>query len=323
MRITVIFILACIGTLSNSAAQKFSGTLQMHLTEFNSRQLQALFPELSNQNTHRRHGLEILAIPQKNLEAQAQRIAVQPVKSAIKMQFAGDWFRADMPQLGSGISMIQNLQSRKLWNVDWKKQIYTEIDLQKIAEMQRGLREHYQKPADPFAYLKDLPPEKRAEILRKLPPETRQRMKENRGPFPLPRSPQEKTKMIVRRTGKKAKINGYQCEEYILENHGVLRSVWLTPAPAGLLQALKSLSRNYDRFGSGSTMRDIWQFAPAKMPVLIREFSFTPNGEVSLIITRMSRLTEKTLPAEIFKIPSSFKKASMMEILDMGQSRRF
>ncbi|MCA9735040.1 MAG: DUF4412 domain-containing protein [Deferribacteres bacterium] len=295
--------------------QNFSGTIEMEMTEYDSEQLFALFPELNDAFEPARKAEDILTPTTMSLLIRAQSVGLEPQESMMKMQFADNWFRIDFPQNEIMMSMIQNLETKMMYNVQWQKELYTEINLSKVADMQKGLREHYQKPSNPLAYLDSLPPDQRAEILRQLPPETLKKLKENRGPFTEPQKPSDNTQKVIK-TGRKEKISGYACEEYRIEKSDQVLSVWVTPAPQGLLKALKNMTQNFEEFGDDDAMNDIWQVAPDHMPVLTKEFDFALPGEPSLIITQMTKLQEAPIPSQVFVIPSHFKKTSMLDMLD-------
>ncbi len=320
----MLYSLIFLGCSHGLPAQDFSGIIEMRLTEFDSQQLKQIYPELNTDQILPHRAIQILSHSNRELFSRAEKAGLKPQYSHIKMRFAKNWFRADIPQKGLNLSMIQNLQTNKIINVHWAKSLYTEIDLVKIAEMKRGLREYYKNPPDPLAYLEKLSPGQRSEILQKLPPETIKRLKENRGPFPLPQKPDAKEFQKVIKTGRTARISGFSCIEYRIEKPGKMLSVWVASAPAGLLQALKSMSRNFSRIGEDQAIHEIWKVTPGHMPVLTRELTFAATGELMLVITQMTSLKKQPVSAKVFQVPPHFKKASMMELLDLGRgSGRF
>ncbi|KAA3616457.1 MAG: DUF4412 domain-containing protein [Calditrichaeota bacterium] len=302
-------------------AQNFSGILEMKMTEYDAEKLYTLFPELKKWGGGSKSADKILAFSSRELRERAEKLGQIPEQSTIKMQFAENMFRVDFPQMGTDISMIQNLSTNKMYNVQWEKQLYTEIDLGRVAQMQKGVRNHYQNPPNPFAYLDTLPPEKRAELLQKLPPETLKKLKENRGPFPLPQTPATKRPHKIIKTGRKAKVHGYTCEEYRINRIDQSLSVWVAPAPAGLLRALKNMSQNFEQFGGDDGMNGIWEVAPNHMPVLAKEFQLQKGLNPHLVITQMMALKQQPIPVKNFKIPAHFKKATMLEMMNLGRGK--
>lgn len=242
----------------------------------------------------------ILDIPESKLKeaAVAEGREVKYEKTTIYMD--GENFAVDTESEDGGKqTMISDTKTGRLYSIVW--------DEKKVFEMKP--EDMQQMRAKTMAATQDM--------LSKLPPEMRAQVEAQ-----MANSKNDSAmKADVRPTGKKMKINGFNCEEYRVEQNEEVFSIWATADTSGIVKEVDRVSRKIrDLFQSDDDEEiDEWQLVPGKIPVKVRKFSTSGmTGEPVLVIQTITKIESKKPSADKFKIPGEkegFTKGSMMEMM--------
>jgi hypothetical protein len=223
------------------------------------------------------------------------------------LYIAEDKFRLDAvaPMMGKA-SYLARLDEGKMYAILWDKKQYMEMSFEEIEQMQQKAAQMRQN------MLNNLPPEARAQ-LEKLPPELRAQMESQMG------AEKEGKPIQVKKTGRVQTINGFRCEEYLVEGES-REQVWATqkyPALRTSFEAMLTKLPNFDKSNRDAEKADIWQEIPEAWPVVMKTFRFNPMRRrgASLDIQEMVSMEEKPVPDDTFHRPEGFTKVTMQEMM--------
>lgn len=112
-------------------------------------------------------------------------------------------------------------------------------------------------------------------------------------------------KPVIRKSGKKKKILGYSCEQYIVKHPGELTEIWGTKALTGLLKAMTSVL--------GATQPEAgesWSDELTKIGVYPLVASTKIDGK-TVESQEVTRIERRTLARDLFELPQGYKRAKV------------
>ncbi len=117
-------------------------------------------------------------------------------------------------------------------------------------------------------------------------------------PLPVGVKPIEITPPKVTATGKKEKVDGYECEIYTLESMGTVVKMWMTKDYPNL-EKLKKQLEPLQKMGTPGAPK------PPEIPGMMIK---SENEQAGLkFTTRLVSLEEKPVSEETFKVPADYK----------------
>ena len=217
-------------------------------------------------------------------------------------------FRMDTtaPMMGK-VSYLVRLDERKMYNVMWDRKQYMELSFEELEQMRQKTQHTMQNMLD------NLPPEARAQ-LEKLPPELRAQMEGQMNPKPEQKSVQ------VKKTGRVQDINGFRCEEYLVDGGETRRQIWASqkyPELRKTFEAMMTKMPSFDKSEEESDEMQLWKQIPNAWPVVTKEFEFNPRRHRSagFTVDEITSMEQKGLPKDTFALPAEFTKVTMQDMM--------
>ena len=299
MAFTAILIGLC---LSNADAKGYMG--QQRTIEFSTDDLIAILDdqEISSPEDMAK---PLFNTSVKALLEKAQNKGVSPeiTKSTIYISDKKLRFDTDAPQ--GKMSQLMRLDEGKMYNIMWFKKQYMEMSIEDIRQMQAKAKDAMKQMGGMEG------------ILDKLPPEARAKMEERMGGKA---GGEGKSAARLQKTGQKKTINGFPCEEYLIDDKSERKQAWVSHKYPALRKAFDAMLTEFPSFDS-SDKKDkkeakIWKQIPDAWPVVMKEFEFNAfRGRASLEIQEMVSIEEKALSPDIFRVPKDFTRATMRDMM--------
>ncbi|MFQ5864562.1 MAG: DUF4412 domain-containing protein [bacterium] len=202
--------------------------------------------------------------------------------------FKQNMMRVDQPQENN--TTIIRLDKELLWDIDHDNKTYTEVSFQQMREglqsAQKAMRE----------------------AMKNMTPEQRQMM-EKMG-MKMPGMPAQK-QYKLKKTGKKDKINGYHCEQYLLikGDESETEELWFTTDLGGFQNISKMMAKMYEGLSGGMT-DGLDKLAKVQgIPVKTVE----RDGD-EIEVTEVTKVNRTDVNKTRFKAPANYKKREMAEM---------
>jgi len=298
MRFAIV-ILALLSGLAFSTAWAAGYEVNQRTVEFSHDALNSLvdLQTLSAQNQS-----EILeklfSLSMEELIQKTNAKAIQADMTENRFFISGKNMRVDSTSAPEETTMIMLPDEGKVYNVFWQDKQYVELSIESIKQMQRQANEALKKVPN------------MEQLLEKMPPEARAQMRANLGL----RTTQE-AKVEVAKTGRKATVNGFECEEYRARMGTDAAQLFISNGYLELRASFDSFMNEFptlEELRGRSTLEKVLNKIPDGWPVLIKEFKFDPfSMQPSLNVTEILKVTEKTLPADLFQVPAGFTQKAM------------
>lgn len=129
------------------------------------------------------------------------------------------------------------------------------------------------------------------------------------GPEDVPIPGGKEDKPVVRKTGRTRKLLGYPCEQYFVRRSDAETEIWGTKKLGGLVKSLAA-ALGQEQIGKGGE----WTDELTKIGVFPLSASTRIGGEI-VESQEVTRIEKRTLPPELFAVPSGYKKQSVGEML--------
>ena len=230
---------------------------------------------------------------------------MEPEVEESTLYFSGKKVRIDTGSETDKSSFIMRMDERKIYQIMWEQKKYMVMSMDEIAEMQKQAQ----------AALKNLGGME--DMLDKLPPEARAQLQASLGKTAVKSEPPK-----VSVTGRTAKLNGFDCEEYMVKAGSSQSQYWVSkkyPALQKAYQIMINEMPDFEGSGEGVNEKEVWRQIPDGWPVVSKEFEFdmmSMGG--SLYIDEMLSLEEKAVAPGTFDIPENFDQITMQEMMQGG-----
>ena len=211
-------------------------------------------------------------------------------------------FRFDTQDEGEKITMIMDLETNKMYTVNWVKKEYMEIDIEKMNKMREQMQS---KMAEQMQGM--------GTYLDKLPPETRKKIEAmQKGQMPGMDSGEAK----VSATGKSKTINGFKCKEYIVRKDNQTEQIWASTQYPELMKMFKEMESS---MGEKESLKStIWEKI-AGWPVQQTEVEMNMmRGQGRVNYDEVYSIEKVTHAPGTFSPPAGFKKTTMEEKMREG-----
>jgi hypothetical protein len=235
----------------------------------------------------------ILSLPTEKLRAAAlsEGREVREEKTTIYIDGGNIAVESLSDEMGR-TTMVSDTKTGVLYYVIWSQK--------KVFEMKPGDMEKMREKA-----LEGLPPDMRAQARAEM-----EREKEKRP-----------NQYDARPTGKKMKLYGFDCEQYLVNTDEEMLSIWATKDRSGIVGEVNRASARFDELfqTEGDDDVDEWELVPGQIPVEVRTYAGAMMmDEPTLTIQAITSIQKKKPSADKFNVPGEkegFTKGSMMEIM--------
>jgi len=243
------------------------------------------------------------------LKAKAKEIAEEPETDKFTLYIQGQMLRMDSPDAISGFTVIIRKDLGMMYFINRAKNTVVEMSMAEMKKMAEGAQqmasEMQKNMPDMEAMLKNLPPEKRAEIEKALKAQGQQ----------MPSSGGEKSKPSLTSTGRTKTINQFACAEYRATQDDETTAIWASSANPRMAKLFHEFSKEFkNSLGVKGEDSPEELLPPDKFPVLTLTYSGT-----ELSTTEITSVKETSIPLatfEEFKNPK-LKKGTMMDMMNM------
>jgi len=241
----------------------------------------------------------VFGISVNELLKKARGIGLSPDITEFTLYVSGKKIRFDTHDQGNKMSHIMRLDEGKMYNIMWAQKQYMEMSIERMKQMQLQARAAVEKGMEG--------------MLANMPPEARAQMEAAMG-----RRTEESEPSRLRKTGRKKTINGFPCEEYLVEGKFDKKQVWASSKFPAFRKAFEILSTDLPGFeGPGANDREweLWKKVPNAWPVVMKGFEYDQiTFEPSLEMVETMSIEEKTLAPDTFRVPAGFSELKMEEI---------
>lgn len=229
--------------------------------------------------------------------------------------------RMDMELPIGKMTTIVREDQDKMYNLMWTKKKYIEMPMKQMRDMRQSVKESMPE-------LQNMPDLEK--MLDKLPPEAREKaleaMKQS-GQMQQMQKAQEKPKQHAEKTGRKREINGFACEEWIINEDTSILAFWVTldkPEAAKLVQEYsKVLSQSMGTSkDQKNAAKEIWELVPGSIPIESRTYNYHRMPGPELSVALVEQIEEKTISSKTFELPEGFEKGSMFDMMDMNPGKK-
>lgn len=265
----------------------FSYSLIPGDTEFESEEAEANF---------------ILKVPLEDLKNAALSDGQEIMEEKLTLYIEKDRFAAETYSDESGkTTMVSDASSGKITMIMWSQKKVVEInpeDMKQIEEQANQAMEDV---------IKDMPPEMQEQVRAEM-------MNEKGG--------NTSSSYDVLPTGKKEEINGFPCEEYIIQAEEEYTSLWLANDNYGIYNAVKQISAKIEEIFEMSEDNgvDEWQIVPGKIPVQVRSFTYDMMmGDPIVSIQTITKIEKTNPPADKFRVPGEDEGYTKTTYIEMMQ----
>jgi len=219
---------------------------------------------------------------------------VNPSVDDGKIYVDGKKFRYDSNQDGEKITMIMNLETKIMYNVDWARKEYMEIDIEKMKKMRDQMQKQMATQMQGMgAYMDKLPPEARKKI------EAMQKGK----------MPGNDEQAEVSATGKTKTINTFKCKEYIIHRDNKNEQVWVSKQYTELQQMFKNMDLTIG--DKEDSKNGVWEKIDG-WPVHQVDVDINMmHGQGSVNYDEVYSIEKTTHKSGTFDPPTGFKKTTM------------
>ncbi len=237
-------------------------------------------------------------IPLEKLKAAAINDEYEIMEEVSTFYLDGNNFavESNSPEMGR-TSAVSDYVNETFYYIIWDKKT--------VLEMKAGEMQAYQEQSEAMAesMMESLSPEMRAQL---------EAMEESEGA-----SSQAKLKA----TGNSAKKQGFNCQEYFMQDGNAYTLIWATKEFGDLAGTMKEMSEKMSSLfpESEDDSPDEWELVQGMIPieykyVLLEPDSFTPDLEINLI----QKISRKKPPADKFHVPGEkegFTRSSMEDLM--------
>jgi len=138
--------------------------------------------------------------------------------------------------------------------------------------------------------------------------------------------PEAKPSLQARPLGQTKQINGLECSAYEIESDEWITVAWVTTELGDLVDAFVEFESRMKAMGMYDEEEDSEVFslvAEHGFPVLEQTFLTFGDYGAEYEITEIQNVERRSLPADLFAVPSDYEKLSIMEMLRMmgGQEK--
>ncbi|MGD9487411.1 MAG: DUF4412 domain-containing protein [Calditrichaceae bacterium] len=212
---------------------------------------------------------------------------------------AGKNLRVDEEEEGAKTSQFILGDKEAVYHVMWDKKQYIEMTYEDMKKIQK------QASAMAEGMMKNMPPEIQAQIEAQMG-----------------QAKKEKKESKITKTGNKQTINGFPCDEYLVENASELRQFWVTGKFPELRKSMENMFELLSGFGppeAGDDDMEIWEKIPGSWPVLTKDVNYNNMYmSISMDVDETISVESKNISADMFIVPANFKKVTMMEMMQGG-----
>jgi len=261
----------------------------------------SLVPEDAQIESEEDETLFFMTIPTEKLKQAAMEEGMEVKAKESTIYVDGNKFAVeDNSEMGK-MTVISNADDGVMYMVMWaqnKVMVVTPDDMKKIEEQTKAMVEES---------IKSMSPEMQAQVRAAMEQEKQQKAG---------------AEFSANATGKKMKINGYNCELYLIEQEeGNVTGVWAAADDLKITAEVEKISEKFSKlFNVGEDEDpDEWSLIKGKLPVEVREMSLDMSmGEPSFDITAIQKIERANPPAEKFHVPGEnegFKHGSYFDMM--------
>ena len=202
----------------------------------------------------------------------------------------GNLFRTDTKENGEKMAIIFDAKTQKMTTISWKEKKAMVVDVGKMMKAINNMAEQMGKALGMDANA------------------MKQMMQGNQPPA-------ENDLFTLKSTGKKKKINGFNCELYMgTDKEGNPLRVWLATPPATLKQAFDSIEEMTKAMEKVKEMQDKeskFYEKTNKMPILKKWVENNTDFNFEEFVS----FKKQPVSQDLFKVPSGFKIVSMENMM--------
>jgi hypothetical protein len=237
--------------------------------------------------------------------AKSRGVSPDIIESTLYVSENAVRFDATIAMMGS-VSYVMLPKAEKIRMIFQSRKQYIEMTFDEIQQIGQTTQSG--------GLLDNLPPEARAQ-LDQLPPEIREQMKARMGE----KSETESKPVSVKKTGRTQTINGFRCEEYIVEGK-TKQQIWVSqkyPELRKSFEAVLTKLPNFDKSKDNDDKGEIWEKIRTGWPVVIKEFEFNPRSmrRTTFDVQEIVSMEEKSLPPNVFEVPDGYQKTTMQQMM--------
>ncbi len=213
----------------------------------------------------------------------------------------GKKFRMDSQQKGQKMTVIMNLETKKMYNIDWANKEYMEIDIEKMKKMRDQMKSKMASQMQGMGTYLD-----------KLPPETRKKIEA----MQKGQMPGSDKNTDVSATGKTKTINSFKCKEYLIRKNDQIEQVWVSTKYPELMHVFKEAELSMG--DEQSAKDDVWKKIDG-WPVHQTEVAMNMmRGQGSVEYDEVYSIKKTTHKPGTFSPPAGFRRTTMEEKMQKG-----